>query len=199
MPSPIGHALAGIVAAWGADLVPGEREWRTAPASASLFERAGNGLTFTCIALAVAPDLDLFFGSFHRSVTHSFTAVVVVAVVTGLMAVRTGRPAVRVASTCAGAWATHLLLDWLGADHFYPYGIQLLWPFSSAWFISGWDLFAWTERRQVMGAAAMKQNAAAAALEIALLMPIVLGLWSIRVKALARLSTELARRDHPAK
>jgi len=29
MPSPIGHALAGLTAAWIADLVPGDRDWRT--------------------------------------------------------------------------------------------------------------------------------------------------------------------------
>src|SRR5439155_8933895 len=86
MPSPIGHALAGVAAAWAADLVPGNRAWRTAGRSASWYERAGNGLTLTCAALAVAPDIDLFFSRFHRTATHSFIAVSLVAVVAAAVA-----------------------------------------------------------------------------------------------------------------
>jgi len=198
MPSPIGHALAGIAVAWGVDLVPGTRSWRTAPPRASWYERAGNGLTLACAALAAAPDLDLFFDRFHRSATHSLTATAVVAVAAGLAAVRARRPVVRVASMCAGAWATHLLLDWLGVDRYYPYGIQLLWPLNRTWFISGLDLFAGTERNNLMGAQAIKQNAVAVAQEVAIVGPVVLAVWLVRVKALARLSTELASRDHPA-
>ena len=48
MPSPFGHSLAGLAVAWAADLLPGERAWRVAPATASWYRRAGNGLTVTC-------------------------------------------------------------------------------------------------------------------------------------------------------
>ena len=135
MASPIGHALAGIAVAWGADLIPGTRAWRIAPPSASWYERAGNGLTLACAVLAAAPDLDLFFGRFHRTMTHSFFSVAIVAVVAAVVAARAQLPrAARAATTrivfmCAGAWATHLLLDWLSADQSTPRGIQLLWPF----------------------------------------------------------------------
>src|SRR5687767_3588955 len=113
MPSPIGHALAGIAVAWGADLFPGNRAWRTGPETTSWYTRAGNGLTLTCAALAVAPDLDLLFRGSHRSVTHSFISIAAVAIVAILAAVRARLPVARVAWMCAGAWATHLLLDWL--------------------------------------------------------------------------------------
>src|SRR6185436_8710601 len=70
MPSPIGHALAGLAAAWAADLVPGDRVWRTAGERASFFRRAGDGLTLTCVGLGTAADLDHLFVA-HRTVTHS--------------------------------------------------------------------------------------------------------------------------------
>ena len=199
MASPIGHALAGIAVAWGADLVPGTRAWRIAPPLAGWFERAGNGLTLACAVLAAAPDLDLFLGRFHRTMTHSLTAVAMVAIVAALVAARARLPVTRVVLMCAGAWATHLLVDWLSADQSAPRGIQLLWPFDGRWFISGWDLFIGSERRDLFGAASMKRNVEAIAQEVAVLMPIVIVLWLVRVKDLAGLSPELTRRDHSAK
>ena len=199
MASPIGHALAGIAVAWGADLVPGTRAWRIAPPSAGWFERAGNGLTLSCAVLAAAPDLDLFLGRFHRTMTHSLIGVAVVALVAALVAARARLPITRVVIMCAGAWASHLLVDWLSADQSAPRGIQLLWPFDSRWFISGWDLFVGSERRDLFSAASMKRNVEAIAQEVAVLMPIVIVLWLVRVKALAGLSSKLTRGDHPAK
>src|SRR5262245_23013072 len=160
MPSPAGHVLAGVAAAWAVDLIPGNRAWRTAPASTAWYWRAGNGLTATCAVLAAAPDLDLMVDRFHRSITHSLAAVAAVGVIAAFMAVRAGRPAARVGAMCAAAWATHLLLDWLGVDRrFAPYGIQMLWPFDDRWFISGWDIFTGTERHGILGVAALKVNA----------------------------------------
>jgi membrane-bound metal-dependent hydrolase YbcI (DUF457 family) len=202
MASPIGHALAGIAVAWGADLVPGTRAWRIAPPSASWYERAGNGLTLACAALAAAPDLDLFFGRFHRTMTHSFFSVAIVALVAALVTTRAQLPrgaTVRVVIMCAGAWATHLLVDWLSADQSVPRGLQLLWPFDGRWFISGWDVFIGSERRQLLSAATMKRNMQAVAQEFAILMPFVIVLWLVRVKALAGLASQLSRSDHPPK
>src|SRR5262245_47107636 len=207
MPTPIGHAMAGVAAAWIADLAPGDRAWRTAPPSASWYERAGNGLTLACAFLATLPDIDLlwlpWFPRQHRTVTHSIGAVIVVCL-TALLVRKVSdtsdttshhRP-LRVALMCAAAYATHLLLDWLGVDNFPPYGLQALWPFSDAWFISNLDLFAQTARRQLLTPAVIQLNLIAIAQEAAILMPILAALWLVRVKALAGLPTELARRDH---
>jgi len=203
MPTPIGHALAGVAAAWAADLVPGDRAWRTASRFASWYERAGNGLTLGCACLAVAPDIDLVLLPFnsegHRTVTHSVGAVLFVGLFAAAMAVRARRPVARVALMCAVAYATHLLIDWLGADNFPPRGLQLLWPFSHAWYISDWDAFRQTARRQITSGAIIRLNLLAIAQEIAILLPIVVALWSVRVKALAGLATELPSRDHAAK
>jgi membrane-bound metal-dependent hydrolase YbcI (DUF457 family) len=195
MPSPIGHALAGLTAAWIADLVPGNRAWRTAPASASWYKRAGNGLTVGCAVLGAAPDLDLLSAT-HRTATHGIGAVAFVALVAAALAARADRPVARVAAMCAAAYATHLLLDWLGADNYPPRGIQALWPLSHTWYISDADLFRQTARQQVFTAPNIIKNLLAIAQEIATLGPIVVALWLVRIKALSGLSSEVTRRDH---
>jgi len=196
MPSPLGHALAGVAAAWTADLMPGRRAWRTAPSTASWYQRAGDGLTLLCAVLAASPDLDLLFDH-HRTITHSIGAVILVALVAAVMAAHRSRPISRVTFMCAGAYLTHLLLDWMATDTFRPEGIQALWPFSQSWYISGWDLFRQTARHHPMAAEQFMQNAKALVREIAILGPIALGVWLVRVKALAGLAAEMPRRDHP--
>jgi membrane-bound metal-dependent hydrolase YbcI (DUF457 family) len=198
VPSPIGHALAGLAAAWAVDLVPGDRAWRTAPPSAPWLRRAGNGLTAACVALGAAADLDLLFVT-HRTVTHSVGAVILVALLAATLAANAHRPVARVASMCAAAYATHLVLDWLSVDLSTPRGIQALWPFRYDWFISGLDLFQQTERRQLWSVATMAKNVWAILQEMVMLGPLVAVLWLVRVKALAGLASEMAGGDHPAK
>jgi membrane-bound metal-dependent hydrolase YbcI (DUF457 family) len=130
--------------------------------------------------------------------THSLVAAAVVGLCSGAIAAVTKRPIARVALTCTLAYSTHLLLDLLGADPVPPEGIQLLWPFSRAWFISGWDVFEHTERRHLLSAFSLGQNAKAILREVVILVPVAALVWLVRVKALAGLSTEPARRDHPA-
>ena len=87
MPSPVGHALAGIAAAWAADLLPGRRLWRMAVPPAPVFAAfvgAGGALTLCAAALGTAPDLDLFLAQ-HRAITHSLGAVAVVFIVAGVV------------------------------------------------------------------------------------------------------------------
>jgi inner membrane protein len=192
MPSPIGHALAGTAVVWAADSL----DRRRSPI----------GLTATCAALAALPDLDLLVPRFHRSATHSVAAVLLVLIIAAAMTgkvtrLRAGRyggqARWRVGLICAAAYASHLVLDWLGADQYPPGGIQLLWPFGHHFFKSGWDLFDQTERQRLFANDVMIQNIRAVGKEIAMLAPITVALWLIRVKALARFPSELARRDHP--
>jgi membrane-bound metal-dependent hydrolase YbcI (DUF457 family) len=194
MPSPIGHALAGVAAAWVVDLVPGNRGWRTGPAAASWYRRAGNGLTLTCAVLAAAADLDFLFGA-HRTVTHSIAAVAVVTLVAAPLAARARRPVARVAAMCAAAYATHLLLDWLGSDAFPPFGIQGLWPLSHKWYISDAAIFRQTARQELFTAPSIIKNLEAIVQEIAILGPIVVAVWLVRVKALSGLSSDVTRCD----
>jgi membrane-bound metal-dependent hydrolase YbcI (DUF457 family) len=206
MPSPFGHSLAGLAVAWASDLLPGARAWRAAPATASWYRRAGNGLTLTCALLAMAPDLDLGFTR-HRTYTHSVGAVVVVGLFAALIAAKARSrtcPAEapkarrRIALMCAAAYASHLLLDWLGVDLYPPPGLQVLWPFDSGWYISGFDLFRQTRREQLFTWPVIEQNLLAIAQEMAILVPIATALWLVRVKTLAGLASEQTRRDHAA-
>src|SRR6185295_11673402 len=176
--------------------LPGDRLWRTAPASAAWYKRAGNGLTLSCAALAAAPDLDLLFGT-HRTGTHSLGAVVVVGLLAAVVAANAARPVARVALMCAAAYGTHLLLDWFGTDNYPPFGIQAFWPLSHEWFISGTAMFRQTAREQVWTSASMLKNVTAIVQELAILGPLLIALWLVRVKALAGLAPELSGRDHP--
>jgi membrane-bound metal-dependent hydrolase YbcI (DUF457 family) len=196
MPSPIGHALAGVAVAWTADLVPGDRAWRTAPATGTWYQRAGGGLTLLCASLGAAPDLDLAFTA-HRTATHSLSAAMAVAVVAAAIAAGTGRSIARVTVMCAAAYGSHLLLDWLGADFYPPRGLQLLWPFTHEWYISGLDLFRQTARLRIFARGPMLTNVRAILQELAILGPIVAALWLVRVKALAGLAAKVPGRDHP--
>jgi len=184
MPTSIGHALAGAAAAWTADLVPGDRAWRTAPASASWYRRAGNGLTLACAVLAALPDIDLLFHS-HRTFTHSVGAVIVVGVIAAAVAAISKRPIVRVPLMCAAAVATHVLLDYLAVDPMPPFGIQALWPFTHGWYISGWNIFLETERRHFFTLASIAVNTRAAVRELLILLPMVAAVWLLRRRALS--------------
>jgi membrane-bound metal-dependent hydrolase YbcI (DUF457 family) len=198
MPSPFGHALAGIVVSWGADLVGGNRASRVSAPPASKvpgtgtwhlwYQRAGGGLTLACAGLGAAPDLDLAFLA-HRTATHSLAAVLLIGLVAAAVAAFGGRPIARVALTCACAYGSHLLLDWLGEDFYPPRGIQLLWPVSHAWYISGLDLFRQTARLRIFTRGPMITNLRAIAREIAILGPILVAVWLVRVRALATVDT----------
>jgi membrane-bound metal-dependent hydrolase YbcI (DUF457 family) len=181
MPSPIGHALAGVAVAWSADLATGRR--------------ASPRLVATCAALAALPDIDLVWPGAHRTATHSVAAVVLVTIIAAAVTGRVTRW--RTASLCGAAYASHLLLDWMGVDNFPPRGIQALWPFSDRWFISEWDVFRQTARQHFLTAPIVRQNLLAVAQELAILLPILAVLWLVRVKAAARLAPEVAGRHHP--
>jgi membrane-bound metal-dependent hydrolase YbcI (DUF457 family) len=185
MPSPIAHAVGGVAVAWAADLLPGR-------ASAA----AGPRVALTCACLAALPDIDLLLPITHRTVTHSFAAVAVVGVLMIIAAGVTGKVTTKIALTCMAAYASHLLLDWLQADPTPPFGLQLLWPFSSRWFLSGWSVFRATDRRHFLELPTMKRNAVAMLQELAILAPVLAALWLVRVKALARFAAELPRGDH---
>ena len=189
MPSPIGHALGGVAAAWTADLVDGRRGER-------------HRLLLLYMALAAAPDLDLLVPGSHRMATHSLFAMLLVFIIAaavtaqvtprrasrfgGQAHLRTsrfgGQARWRTAAMCAAAYGSHLLLDWLGADNVPPRGIQLLWPVSDRWFISDLDLFRQTARQHFLSPAIMRQNAIAVAQELAIMVPVVALLWWARAR-----------------
>ncbi|MGH6742135.1 MAG: metal-dependent hydrolase [Bradyrhizobium sp.] len=155
MPSPIAHALAGAAIA---RLAPTRRH------------------VIACATLAAVPDVDLLLPIMHRTVTHSVTAVGVTLIIAA--SVTGGVTRWKTAGLYALAYGSHLLLDWLGADPNPPFGIQMFWPFSNRWFISGADLFPPTIRGLVTRAT-MLQNLRAVAVEVAIILPIVSILWVV--------------------
>jgi membrane-bound metal-dependent hydrolase YbcI (DUF457 family) len=185
MPSPVGHALAGLATAYGADIVNRHRPLRL----------SSTRFVALCAGLAALPDADLLLPGTHRTFTHSFAAALITFIVAAGVTGKVNRW--RTATVCAAAYATHLLLDWLGADFFPPRGIQLLWPWSDRWFISDLDVFRQTARQHFLTAPIIRQNVLAVAQEIAILAPIVGLLWLIRVKAAARFAAEMTGRNHP--
>jgi membrane-bound metal-dependent hydrolase YbcI (DUF457 family) len=89
---------------------------------------------------------------------------------------------------CGISYGSHLLLDWLAADNYPPRGIQLLWPFSSRWFISDLDLFRQTARQEFLTAPIIRQNLIAVAQECLILVPILALIWWARRRQRQRAS-----------
>src|SRR3954470_5529459 len=131
MPSPGGHAIAGVVAGWlGA---PPERHDSS---RIILFAAAG-----------MAADLDLLVGA-HSGPSHGLGAAVIAGVVLWVTLRSCGvRRRARLALATGLAYATHTLLDWLGTDSSPPIGIMALWPFSRNYYESPWHIFMAISRR----------------------------------------------------
>ncbi|MGC4083477.1 MAG: metal-dependent hydrolase [Vicinamibacterales bacterium] len=171
MPSPLGHFLAGLSVGIATDSQP-------PPARRPLSSYA-TPFSLLAVAMAAAPDIDLMVPDaiephFHRTATHSITAVVLLFIVsmfvTGQVTPQVNRW--RVSAILALAWATHLLMDWLGADPSIPSGIQLLWPFSERTSSRGSDWFPAIER-DIHASHFLVQNTTAAIVEIVVGVPLV--------------------------
>jgi membrane-bound metal-dependent hydrolase YbcI (DUF457 family) len=139
MPSPVGHALGGFAFGW---LAARSSRLDRPVLAAAIF--AG---------LGAVPDLDILVEGTHRLYTHSIAAVGLVALLAAMSLRRAGgriadassRRALVIAATAA--YASHLLLDWLGDDRSVPIGIRALWPFTDAYFQSELRWFPPVERR----------------------------------------------------
>ena len=76
------------------------------------------------------------------------------------------------AAAIAAAWASHLLLDWLGSDTSPPIGIMALWPFSREHYQSSFYLFDAISRRYWLPEQFVWGNLKAALKEVLILGPI---------------------------
>jgi membrane-bound metal-dependent hydrolase YbcI (DUF457 family) len=183
VPSPVGHALAGLATAWVADaLAPIPRRPSANAGSKGKFAALGGGLALTCAVLAAAPDVDILTGT-HRAVSHSLGAALVVGIVAALVARRWRLPVLRTAVTCGAAYATHMLLDWLAMDSAPPYGIVVLWPISRAYHTSGANMFLEISRRYWRADEFIIGNLQSLAWELLLLGPIAALAWWVRRRA----------------
>jgi hypothetical protein len=180
MPSPVGHALAGVAAAWlsGARL---PRGWhatvfpplpRRTLVSFEVTRRDAEIVLFS--VAAIAPDLDLVLGT-HSTYTHSIGAVAIAFLLTlAITRVRHWRIALGVAA----AWSSHILLDWLGSDTSPPIGIMALWPFDDGYYQSSLEIFDAISRRYWLPDQFVWGNLRAAIKEIVVLAPFfVVAFW----------------------
>jgi membrane-bound metal-dependent hydrolase YbcI (DUF457 family) len=176
MPSPVAHILTGLAIAVAAAPADPVRAVGTAPRAGPLIPVA-----VTCAALAALPDLDLLLAGTHRTASHSVVAVALVTFAAAAIAKGASvASARRIAVLCGSAYASHLLLDWLGTDNQNPpFGIQLFWPIER-WYISGWDLFRSTERRQIFSSATIAHNLRTLVQEVGLLLPVLAATWFVR-------------------
>ncbi len=144
MPSPLGHAMAGAMTAWIAETIQNRSDPQPVPlAGPSLVDRLASVVTplaVTCAVVAVSPDFDVFFHT-HRTYSHSLGAAGLVWIVAALVAWRLRLPVVKIATVCAAAYGSHILLDWLGRDDSMNGGLLALWPFSGDFYRSGLNLF----------------------------------------------------------
>lgn len=165
MPSSIGHALGALIVG-GAVAAP--------PVSG----RQAAVRVIILSALGAAPDLDLLFGR-HRAETHSLGAAIIVGAIAAIMRWPLASTRLRIFVTAAAAWSSHMLLDVIGQDHSFPYGVELLWPFSTSYFTTGWEFFlpisrSWYTRRHI------PETLAAIRKELLVLVPILIALIAVR-------------------
>ena len=136
MPTPIGHALAGV--AVGAVLS------RKRP-----FISPGRDLVMFSL-LAQVPDLDFIPGilvgrpdAYHHGISHSLGACLLLGLITGLWGWRKKADPADPAWPRALRWGimgflvvfSHLILDALNLDTRPPHGLPLWWPFTSRYYL----------------------------------------------------------------
>jgi len=161
MPTPIGHALAGLAIA----------------GAAGASGRSGRPAAILAFC-AAAPDLDLLLRlidgvNHHRGPSHSFAMAALVAL--GTIFLRRAGLGLPAPALMGVAWASHVVLDYFGLDTSPPVGEMALWPFSDAFFASPVPVFYDIPRS--FSAAAIRHNLMAVALELAVLGPLAWLCW----------------------
>lgn len=172
MPSPIGHALAGLtlhaLAARRAGELPDVRR-------AALV-----------VGAALAPDLDLLLKfidgrNHHQAESHSLGCAVLAALAVWAVGRWRHWPRPPALGLAVGlAWASHVLLDYLGSDTHPPIGLMALWPLSAAYYKFPWPVFM--DIGRTLEWETIRHNAVAVAWETILLVPLLLLSWRHRLR-----------------
>lgn len=180
MPSPLGHAVAGLAAGW---LIAGAPAPRNSTPHAANQPVANQPWISTWRAalvfagLAVSPDLDLLVGA-HSMYTHSLGAALIVTLAVAALTPAHARRWTA-AFACGGAYATHTLLDWMGNDTTPPIGIMALWPLTSEYYESNLHFFMAITRRYWLPGF-WTHNLIAMFREIGTLVPLALVIYFLR-------------------
>lgn len=173
MPSPLGHALGGLIVGL-AGAARGEAPKAGAAREQAPAARAGWSslrIPLICAVAAVLPDIDFLWGR-HNMETHSLGAAVLAGLL--VLAWTRGREP-RLALLVVLAWASHTLFDWLGSDDTPPLGVMALWPLTSDFFFAHAYVFEAISRRTHLPGF-WAHNLKAVAWEVVMLAPIAAGL-----------------------
>ncbi len=171
MPTPLGHALAGVTAGCLVLSVAESGAHRPSARTRGLaaLRRDRRVVAFgLCGALA---DIDFLFG-LHSGFTHSVGATIVV----GLAGAWWGDAITRgrgMAVALGAAYGSHVLLDWLGSDSVAPLGVMALWPFSFDYYLSDHQWFLSVCRAYTV-ASCWRHNLVGALREVLMLGPTAL-------------------------
>ena len=164
MPSPVGHAIGGVVA--GLILARPDRRgaWGV-----------GLGQLGALALVGCLPDLDFLWGR-HNAETHCLGGSVLAGA--AVLAWTKGRQP-RLALAVTLAWSTHVLFDWLGADDTPPLGVMALWPATDAYYFAHAYVFDAISRRYWLPGF-LQHNVMAVGREVLLLAPVALIVAAIR-------------------
>ena len=129
MCTPIGHTLFGYSVFLASPLWNQWKAWR---------------IFLFVLIVANMPDLDIVIGYivgkpnlYHQHFSHSLFFVMCVSILLGWGSKWFLKGfGLKMGLLTAGILLSHLMLDFLGRDTSYPYGIQVFWPFSKEFFIS---------------------------------------------------------------
>jgi membrane-bound metal-dependent hydrolase YbcI (DUF457 family) len=173
MPSPVGHALGGLIVGLAGALV--ERDGNRQPADGSREAGAERRLKLILpVVAATLPDLDFLWGR-HSMETHSLGAAALAGL--AVLAWTRGRES-RLALLVALAWASHVLFDWLGSDDTPPLGVMALWPVSSRFYFAHAYVFEAISRRTWLPNF-WSHNLYAVAKELLMLAPLAGVAWAL--------------------
>jgi membrane-bound metal-dependent hydrolase YbcI (DUF457 family) len=178
----MGHALGGLAAALITDSVAGRA--RLTPA-----------LLGAAAAVATVPDLDLLTGS-HRTYTHSLGAILMIGVASWLIVRARSTRAARAAIILMAAYGSHVFLDWTGTDTSNPPGLMAAWPLSSAFYVSGWNVFGQVSRRYWLPQEFIAGNIVSFAREMAVILPMLFMAWTVWSSRTLTLDNENRKRKN---
>ncbi len=167
MPTPVGHALGGLAVI----LATENRE-----------PRHDSTLTLACVCAALLPDLDFVIGpfagrSYHHYFTHSLGFAALFLLLATLLSRIGGRQLpIRDGAVVAAAYLSHIVLDLLAIDSSPPFGVELFWPISAAFYISPFTVFddIWRGSLAILFGS---HNRVSVAREVLLLAPASALLW----------------------
>ncbi len=182
MPSPVGHALGGVIAGLLCEARRDDRGRGLRAARAAL----ASPLVVAGAIAAVLPDVDFLWGR-HNMETHSLGAAVAAAVVAWAW-----RRQARLALTVGLAWASHVLFDWLGSDDTAPLGVMALWPVTSTFYFAHAYVFDAISRRYWLDGF-LAHNLRAVITEVLMLGPVLAAAAWWRLRGRGRDSSSPAR------